>query len=90
MKVIRQLLIAWMLVAFLVLHVFGKDAKPPPPPPPRPLPLPTKIITKSVSDENSSKPKATITPKLPNWLLPKEIDWSDFTYNSPRRKGVLG
>ena len=26
----------------------------PPPPPPRPLPLPTKIIPKSVSEENSS------------------------------------
>ena len=53
MKVIRQLLIAWMLVAFLVFHGFGQDAKPPPPPP-RPLPLPTKIIPKSVSEENSS------------------------------------
>ena len=74
-----------MPVAFLVLHGFGKDVKPPPPPP-KPQPLQTKIIPKSVSDENSSKPKATITPKLPNWLLPKEIDWSDFTYNSPEEK----
>jgi antitoxin component YwqK of YwqJK toxin-antitoxin module len=95
MKVIRQLLFAWMLVTFLVLEGFGQDAKPPPPPPPKPLPLPTKIITKSVSDENSSgnddKLKLTTikqrrTIKIPPRKPVPVLDWSDFTYNSPEEK----
>ena len=91
MKVIRQLLIAWMLVAFLVLHVFGQDAKPPPPP--KPLPLPKKIIPKSVADENSNKPKAGVRKIVTSsgrtiTIIPPRIslDWSDFRYNSPEEK----
>ena len=84
-----------MLVTFLVLEGFGQDAKPPPPPPPKPLPLPTKIITKSVSDENSSgnddKLKLTTikqrrTIKIPPRKPVPVLDWSDFTYNSPEEK----
>ena len=96
MNAIRQLLIAWMLVAFLMLQGFGQDAKPPPPPPPKPLPLPTKIITKSVSDENSSgnddKLKLTRiikggrTIKIPPRIPELNLDWSDFIYNSPEEK----
>ena len=79
-----------MLVAFLILQGFGQDIKQPSPPPPKPYPLPTKIIPKSVSDENSSKPKVKSRPRLPNWILKrnsyKSLDWSDFTYNSPEEK----
>ena len=94
MKDIRQLLIAWMLVAFLVLHGFGKDVKPPPPPP-KPQPLQTKIIPKYVSDENSSgnddKLKLTTikqrrTIKIPPRKPVPVLDWSDFIYNSPEEK----
>ena len=95
MKAIRQLLIAWMLVAFLVLHGFGQDAKTQTPPPPKSLPLPTKIIPESVSDENSSKDKAEVrkiasSPKrtlVPPANIPvPNLDWSDFIYNSPEEK----
>lgn len=98
MKVIRQLLITWMLVAFLVFQGFGQDVKIQPPPPPKPLPLPKKIIPKSVSDKNSSKPKAEVR-KIPTRsgriiTIPgrkpiaqrKSLDWSDFTYNSPEEE----
>ena len=98
MKVIRLLLIAWMFVAFLMLQGFGQDVKIQPPPPPKPLPLPKKIIPKSVSDKNSSKPKAEVR-KIPTRsgrtiTIPgrkpkaqrKSLDWSDFTYNSPEEK----
>ena len=97
MKAIRQLQIACMLVAFLVLQGFGQDVKPPPSLlPPKPLPLPKKIIPKSVSDENSSGNddelkltriiKGGRTIKIPPRIPELNLDWSDFIYNSPEEK----